>query len=181
MPCRGSYHMSSIEQLLYRHMDRTSSSTGSPCLSLALAVLGLMERMLPSQRRTQEKSLQLYLLLWCDVWVVNKEAITGSGQKEEWKDLMQSSFHIGTVARWHDGTLLFNILYLSMYTFVLSHFYSSVGENLSGLTSRDLNSGLPNSKPTHYKLSYAAPTPVNEWKVATSLYLYKSILIQMID
>jgi hypothetical protein len=36
-----------------------------------------MERTLPSQRRMQEKSLKLYLLLWCDVWVVNKEAITG--------------------------------------------------------------------------------------------------------
>ncbi len=61
----------SIEQLLYRPIDRTSSYTGSPCLSLVQAVLGLMERMLPSQRRMQEKSL------WCDVWVVKKEAITG--------------------------------------------------------------------------------------------------------
>jgi hypothetical protein len=31
MPC-GAPNMSSIEQLLYRYMDRTSSSTGSPCL-----------------------------------------------------------------------------------------------------------------------------------------------------
>ncbi len=31
------------------------------------------------------------------------------------------------------------------------------GKNLPGVPSRDLNSGLPYSRPAHYQLSHAAP------------------------
>jgi hypothetical protein len=120
--------MSSIEQLLYRHMDRTSSSTGSPCFSLMQAVLGLMERMLPSQRRRQEKSLQLYQLL-CDFWVVNKEAITGSGQKEEWKYLMESSFHYDMAPRCDTFCLIF-------YIYICIHLFNHIHTEQSSVTVR---------------------------------------------
>ncbi len=84
-------------------------------------------------------------------------------------------FFKGLVARCHSFCLFFNIL---VHTFVQSHSYSSatsvailwcsstsphrqlrssVGKTFIWLPSRDMNSGQPCSKPTHYQLSFAAP------------------------
>ncbi len=41
--------------------------------------------------------------------------------------------------------------------FLLKNMKCSVGKNLPGVPSRDLNSGLPYSRPAHYQLSCAAP------------------------
>ncbi len=56
---------------------------------------------------------------------------------------------------------------LQSHTFIITFVHSSIhlhssllslrGENLPVVTSRDLNSGLPYSRPARYQLSYAAP------------------------
>jgi hypothetical protein len=63
--------------------------------------------------------------------------------------LVHSFYHIRTVQ--------FIRCHLPRFLSISSSLVSSVGKTSLGVPSRESNSGLPYSKPTHYQLSYATP------------------------
>ncbi len=135
--------------------------------------------MLPSQRRRQEKSLQLYLLL-CDFYLV-KEALAGR-MEGIYKLQGQFCFYKDLVARCHSFV---KFLYLYLYTFnsitftqnnhpsPFSSLVSSVGKTLLNYNESRFELVPALQQADALQLSCAATTLVSNGKLLLEQFNYQ--------
>ncbi len=94
-----------------------------------------------------------------------------------------NDFHYFLKVWWHYATLFVIYYFWQSFTqynhtfihpssfavFLYPHrFFAQQENNLHGLPSRESNSGLPYSKPTHYQRSHAAPWPTEPRRTLTN-------------